>query len=244
MDSCASIRSATRCSNAAGASRSIRQARSSRPGRRHQSVLPTTRTRGRLCKGPLSAARAMRPRGGAQFMDKSTKGPTDPRPQGPAPEFPQEPIEPPGSIDEMTPEADHGETTYRGLNRLTGRRALITGGDSGIGRATAIAYAREGADVLISYLPEEASDAEDTCRYIEQAGRRAVAVPGDIQDEALCDKLVDMAFSELGGLDILVNNAAYQVTHDSIADYTNDEIDRAFRTNVYAMFWLCRAALP
>ncbi len=177
-------------------------------------------------------------------MDKSTKGPTDPRPQGPAPEFPQEPIEPPGSIDEMTPEADHGETTYRGLNRLTGRRALITGGDSGIGRATAIAYAREGADVLISYLPEEASDAEDTCRYIEQAGRRAVAVPGDIQDEALCDKLVDMAFSALGGLDILVNNAAYQVTHDSIADYTNDEIDRAFRTNVYAMFWLCRAALP
>ncbi len=177
-------------------------------------------------------------------MSKSTNGPSDPRPQGPSPEFAQEPIEPPGSIDEMNPAADHGEESYRGLGRLTGRHALITGGDSGIGRATAIAFAREGADVLISHLPEEASDAADTCRLIEEAGRRAIAVPGDIQDESLCQQLVDTAFDELGGLDILVNNAAYQLTHESIADYTTAEIDRSFRTNVYAMFWLCRAALP
>lgn len=173
-----------------------------------------------------------------------SNSPTDPRPQGPAPEFAQPLIDPPGSIDEMHPKADHGESSYRGLNRLTGRRALITGGDSGIGRATAIAFAREGADVLISHLPEEALDAADTCRLIEEAGRRAIAVPGDIQDEALCAQLVERAFDELGGLEILVNNAAYQLTHESIADYTTDELDRTFRTNVYAMFWLCRAALP
>lgn len=168
----------------------------------------------------------------------------DPKPQGPRPDFPQPLIDPPGLEDEMRPKADHGESSYRGLGRLQDRKALITGGDSGIGRATAIAYAREGADVLISYLPEEERDARVTCGLIEEAGRVAIAVPGDIQDEAHCGLLVDRAFDELGGLDILVNNAAYQFTHETIEEFTTEEFDRAFRTNVYAMFWLCRAALP
>lgn len=168
----------------------------------------------------------------------------DPREAGPRPEFPQPPIDPPGLESEMRPQADHGERSYRGLDRLRDRKALITGGDSGIGRAVAIAFAREGADVLISYLPAEEADARETCRWVEEAGRRAVAVPGDIQDEAHCVRLVDRTCAELGGLDIVVNNAAYQVTHDSIEEFTTEELDRSFRTNVYAMFWICRAALP
>ncbi|WP_239491103.1 SDR family oxidoreductase [Luteitalea sp. TBR-22] len=170
--------------------------------------------------------------------------PTDPRPAGPRPEYPQAPLAPPGLDADMTPQADHGETSYRGLGRLQGRKALITGGDSGIGRAVAIAFAREGADVLISYLPEEERDARETCRWVEEAGRRIVPVPGDIQHEDHCQQLVARAFDELGGLDIVVNNAAYQVTHDDLASFTTEELDRSFRTNVYAMFWICRAALP
>ncbi len=170
--------------------------------------------------------------------------PVDPRQQGPAPDFPQKPIAPPGSDAEMTPQADHGETSYRGLGRLEGRVALITGGDSGIGRAVAIAFAREGADVAISYLPEEEEDAAETRKYIEDAGRRAITLPGDIQDESHCRQMVETVLSEHGRLDILVNNAAYQMTHDSIDEFTTEEFDRTFRTNVYAMFWLCRAALP
>jgi NAD(P)-dependent dehydrogenase (short-subunit alcohol dehydrogenase family) len=144
----------------------------------------------------------------------------------------------------MRPRADHGEESYKGLGRLTDRVALITGGDSGIGRAVAIAYAREGADVLLSYLPEEQSDADDTREWIEKAGRKGVAIPGDIRDEAHCRALVDRAFDEFGRLDILVNNAAFQMTHDSIEEFSSEEFDRTFKTNVYAMFWLCRAALP
>jgi NAD(P)-dependent dehydrogenase (short-subunit alcohol dehydrogenase family) len=121
---------------------------------------------------------------------------------------------------------------------------LITGGDSGIGRAVAIAFAREGADVLISYLPQEESDARETCKWITEAGRVAVAVPGDIQHEDHCRQLVERTFEGLGGLDIVVNNATYQVTHDKLEDFTTEELDRSFRTNVYAMFWICRAALP
>jgi NAD(P)-dependent dehydrogenase (short-subunit alcohol dehydrogenase family) len=170
--------------------------------------------------------------------------PVDPRTQGPQPEYPQKPIEVPGSIDEMTPRADHGEESYRGLGRLEGRVALITGGDSGIGRAVAIAYAREGADLLLSYLPEEEDDGSDTCGWVEKAGRRAVGVPGDIRDEQHCQALVDRVFDEFGRLDILVNNAAFQMTHDRIEDFSTGEFDRTFKTNVYAMFWLCRAALP
>jgi NAD(P)-dependent dehydrogenase (short-subunit alcohol dehydrogenase family) len=170
--------------------------------------------------------------------------PVDPKEQGPKPEYPQTRIEPPGSVAEMTPKPDHGEETYRGLGRLTDRVALITGGDSGIGRAVAIAYAREGADVLLSYLPEEEDDAEDTCHWVERAERRAVKVAGDIEDERHCNELVDRAFKEFGKLDILVNNAAFQMTHDIIEEFTTEEFDRTFKTNVYAMFWLCRAALP
>jgi NAD(P)-dependent dehydrogenase (short-subunit alcohol dehydrogenase family) len=169
---------------------------------------------------------------------------TDPKRQGPKPEYPQKPTDPPGSIHDMAPRADHGEETYKGLGRLTDRVALITGGDSGIGRAVAIAYAREGADVLISYLPEEQADAEDTSRWVVKAGRKAVSVSGDIRDEEHCEALVQRAFDEFGKLDILVDNAAYQMTYESIEDVTTDDFDRTFKTNVYAMFWLCRAALP
>jgi NAD(P)-dependent dehydrogenase (short-subunit alcohol dehydrogenase family) len=170
--------------------------------------------------------------------------PADPRAQGPKPEYPQKPIDVPGSIDEMTPRADHGEESYRGLGRLEGRVALITGGDSGIGRAVAIAYAREGADLLLSYLPEEERDGSNTCGWVEQAGRKVLGVPGDIRGEEHCQRLVDRAFEEFGRLDILINNAAFQMTHDSIEEFSTEEFDRTFRTNVYAMFWLCRAALP
>ena len=168
----------------------------------------------------------------------------DPKAQGPKPEYPQQPIEAPGSIEEMTPKADHGEESYRGLGRLKDRVALITGGDSGIGRAVAIAYAREGADVLLSYLPEEENDASDTCGWVEKANRKAVKLPGDIRDERHCTAMIERAFQEFGRLDILVNNAAFQSTHDSIEEFSTEEFDRTFKTNVYAMFWLCRAALP
>jgi NAD(P)-dependent dehydrogenase (short-subunit alcohol dehydrogenase family) len=170
--------------------------------------------------------------------------PADPKQQGPSPEYPQKPIDHPGLDSEMTPRADHGEDSYEGLGRLTDRVALITGGDSGIGRATAIAFAREGADVLLSYLPEEQSDGEQTSQWVERAGRRAVQLPGDITDERHCTELIDRVYREFGRLDILVNNAAFQSTHDGIEEFSTEEFDRTFRTNVYAMFWLCRAALP
>ena len=170
--------------------------------------------------------------------------PTDPKGQGPRPKYPQEPIDPPGLESEMTPKADHGEESYRGLGRLTDRVALITGADSGIGRAVAIAFAREGADVLLSYLPEEEQDGETTRTWVERAGRRAVKLPGDIQDERHSATMIDRAYDEFGRLDILVNNAAMQRTHDSIEEFSTEEFEATFRTNVFAMFWLCRAALP
>ena len=168
----------------------------------------------------------------------------DPKREGPAPEYPQSSIDSPGSIDDMNPRADHGEHSYVGLGRLKDRVALITGGDSGIGRAVAIAYAREGADVLVSYLPEEESDARDTCKWIEKAGRRAIPLPGDITDESHCHTMVDRAFDEFGTLDILVNNAAFQRSHEEVEEFSSEEFERTFRTNVFAMFWLCRTALP
>lgn len=170
--------------------------------------------------------------------------PADPKSREPAPEYPQKKIAPPGLDSEMTPRADHGETSYRGLGRLTGRVALITGGDSGIGRAVALAYAREGADVAISYMHEEEKDAAETARWVEDAGRKVLRLPGDIQDERHCTGMIDRVFEELGRLDILVNNAAFQRTYDAFEDLPTDELDRAFRTNVFAMYWLCRAALP
>jgi NAD(P)-dependent dehydrogenase (short-subunit alcohol dehydrogenase family) len=172
------------------------------------------------------------------------ESPADPRHKEPKPDYPQKPIDPPGSDAEMTPKADHGETSYRGLGRLTDRAAFITGGDSGIGRAIAIAFAREGADVLLSYLPEEERDANESAEWVRRAGRKAILAAGDICDERHCTALVDRAFAEFGKLDILVNNAAFQRTHDAIDDFTTEEFDATFKTNVYAMFWLCRAALP
>jgi hypothetical protein len=172
------------------------------------------------------------------------EAPSDPKDKGPKPEYPQKPIEPPGSDAEMTPKADHGETSYKGLGRLTDRVALITGGDSGIGRAVALAFAREGSDVVLSYLPQEERDARESAEWVTKAGRKAVLVPGDICDERHCTSLVDRAFAEFGKLDILVNNAAFQRTHESIEEFTTEEFDATFKTNVYAMFWLCRAALP
>ncbi len=170
--------------------------------------------------------------------------PVDPKSQGPRPEYPQPPLEPPGLDRDMQPKADHGERSYRGLGRLTDRVALITGGDSGIGRAVAIAFAREGAHVAISYLPEEESDAEETARWVRDAGRAALTLPGDIQDPAHCDALVARAFEQFGRLDVLVNNAAFQRTYERLEDVSTEEFDRTFKTNVYAMFWLCRAAVP
>jgi NAD(P)-dependent dehydrogenase (short-subunit alcohol dehydrogenase family) len=143
----------------------------------------------------------------------------------------------------MTPRPDHGETSYRGFGRLKGRKALITGGDSGIGRAAAIAYAREGADVAINYLPVEEPDAKEVVRIIEAEGRKAVALPGDIRDESFCRRLVTDAVQKLGGLDILVNNAAKQSAVPTIADLTTEQFDATFKTNVYAMFWITKAAL-
>jgi hypothetical protein len=169
----------------------------------------------------------------------------DPSTAYPKPELKGGDQQPPGSTAAMPDRPDHGEESYRGSGRLTGRKAVITGGDSGIGRAVAIAYAREGADVLISYLPEEEDDAQETVELIEKAGRRAVTVPGDIRDEAQCRAIIDRALSDLGGIDILVNNAAYQMMQPGgIVDITDEQFDRVMKTNLYAMFWLCRAAVP
>jgi NAD(P)-dependent dehydrogenase (short-subunit alcohol dehydrogenase family) len=165
-------------------------------------------------------------------------------PPYPGPPFPRQKQEWPGLAGKMTPRPDHGETTYRGTGRLMGRRALITGGDSGIGRAVAIAFAREGADVAIGYLPAEEADAREVVALIRQAGRNAVALPGDIRDEAFCKKMVEQAVRQLGGLDILVNNAARQQSIDSILDLTTAELDWHFKTNLYALFWITKAAVP
>jgi NAD(P)-dependent dehydrogenase (short-subunit alcohol dehydrogenase family) len=161
----------------------------------------------------------------------------------PTPPYPEQHQEPPGRTSDMQPVPDHGETSYRGDGKLEGKVALITGADSGIGRAVAIAFAREGADVLISYLNED-EDAADTAKWVRDAGRRAVVVAGDITSEEHCNSLVRRAVDELGGLDILVNNAAFQRTYDDIADIPAEEWDETFRTNIYAPFFLSKAAVP
>lgn len=170
--------------------------------------------------------------------------PPNPVTEYPQPPFPKQQQPWPGLAGRMNPRPDHGETSYKGSGRLTGRKALITGGDSGIGRAAAIAYAREGADVAINYLPAEEPDAREVVQLIRAEGRKAVALPGDIKDEAFCKKLVADAARELGGLDILVNNAARQFSRDSILDISSAQFDETFKTNVYAMFWITRAAVP
>ncbi|MEV1320219.1 SDR family oxidoreductase [Micromonospora arborensis] len=150
---------------------------------------------------------------------------------------------PPGTLDAMRRKPDHGEESYRGSGRLAGKKAIITGGDSGIGRAVAIAFAREGADVLISYLDEH-EDAQQTAKLVQEAGRRAVLVAGDLRDAAQCQTVVDQAVAELGGIDILVNNAAYQMTHETVEEVTDQEWQHTFDVNITAMFRLVRAALP
>jgi NAD(P)-dependent dehydrogenase (short-subunit alcohol dehydrogenase family) len=157
----------------------------------------------------------------------------------------QDQIAPPGTEAEMTPQADHGEESYRGCDKLTGRVALITGGDSGIGRAVAIAFAREGADILISYLNEqEDADAKETARHVEAAGRRCVLMSGDISEAAHCRAIVDRAVTEFGRTDILVNNAAFQRTYESLDEISEEEWDYTFKTNIAAMFYLAKAAVP
>jgi len=166
----------------------------------------------------------------------------DPRPQGPN-QFSKQQISNPGSEREMKEKPDHGEESYRGYGRLEGKVALITGGDSGIGRAVAIAYAREGADVAIAYL-EEHDDAQETERWVKQAGRRCLLIPGDIAEEQQCTEIINRVKNEFGRLDILVNNAAFQVTHESIEDWPTADWERTFRVNIFAMFWLCKAGIP
>jgi NAD(P)-dependent dehydrogenase (short-subunit alcohol dehydrogenase family) len=168
----------------------------------------------------------------------------DPTKAGPQPPQPPQQQDAPGYTDQMDPKPDHGEQSYKGSGKLTDRAAIITGGDSGIGRAVAIAFAREGADVLIAYLPEEEKDARDTSAWIKEAGRKAVLVPGDITDQRHCRAIVERAVSEFGKVDILVNNAAFQRTYAKIEDITAEEWDRTFRTNIYAMFYLSQAAVP
>jgi NAD(P)-dependent dehydrogenase (short-subunit alcohol dehydrogenase family) len=164
---------------------------------------------------------------------------SEPRPES----QPAQQQTPPGTLGQMDPKPDHGEESYRGSGRLTGKAAVITGGDSGIGRAVAIAFAREGADVLISYLNEH-DDAKDTARYVEEAGRRCVLVPGDIADRAHCKTIIPKAVEEFGRVDILVNNAAFQMSHDSLDEVSDDEWDYTLAVNLSAMFTLCKDAIP
>ena len=163
--------------------------------------------------------------------------------QEPQPPFPDQPQDMPGTTDAMTPRPDHGEESYKGSGRLAGKKAVITGGDSGIGRAVAIAFAREGADVLISYLCED-KDAQDTARYVEQAGRKAVLFPGDISSAEHCRAMIAKAVEEFGRVDILVNNAAHQDTFKSIDEISDEEWEQTFATNIHAMFYLTKAAVP
>ncbi|WP_153393814.1 SDR family oxidoreductase [Ornithinicoccus halotolerans] len=159
--------------------------------------------------------------------------------------FPAQEQQPPGLTGRMEPLPDHGESSYTGHDRLAGLRALITGGDSGIGRAVAIAYAREGADVAVNYLPEEQKDAEETAQWVEKAGRKAVLVPGDLREEETCQQVAQQAVEGLGGIDVLVNNAGFQMARTTgLEELRSEDMDRVFKTNLYAMFWLTKAVLP
>jgi NAD(P)-dependent dehydrogenase (short-subunit alcohol dehydrogenase family) len=178
------------------------------------------------------------------MSDTSNSSLQNPSKKYPQPPFSKQPQEAPGLASKMEPVPDHGEKSYKGSGRLAGRKALITGGDSGIGRAAAIAYAREGADVAINYLPEEQADADEVIALIEAEGRKGVAIPGDITSESFCRELVEQAVAKLGGLDILVNNAGRQQAVDSILDLTSEGFDATIKTNIYAPYWITKAALP
>lgn len=168
----------------------------------------------------------------------------DPRSQYPQPPFPQQPQSAPGIAQKMEPKPDHGETSYKGSGKLEGRKALITGGDSGIGRAAAIAYAREGADVAIGYLPSEEADAREVITLIEAEGRKALALPGDIKNENWCKAMVEKTVEAFDGLDILVINAARQQYRESIDKLSSDDFDQTMKTNLYALHWIAKAATP
>ncbi len=179
----------------------------------------------------------------ADTAQPGAAAPRDPTTRYPKPPFARQEQPWPGLAARMDPKPDHGEESYKGSGRLAGRKALVTGGDSGIGRAAVIAFAREGADVAINYLPAEEEDAREVIALVRAAGRKGVALPGDIRDEAFCQKLVADAARELGGLDILVNNAAFQRPRKSITDISTEEFDQTFKTNVYAPFWITKAAM-
>lgn len=169
----------------------------------------------------------------------------NPHKKYPIPPFPKQKQEVPGTETEMKPRADHGEESYIGTGKLSGAKAVITGADSGIGRAIAIAYAREGADVVITYgYDSEDEDAAETVRLVEAEGRKAICSKGDLRDETYCNELIATSIAELGGIDILVNNAAYQMSHKTLEELTSDEWDRTFETNIRSMFYLCKAVVP
>lgn len=176
------------------------------------------------------------------MTDQATK--QDPLKQYPKPPFDKQTQDEPGLARDMSPKPDHGEESYKGSGRLTGRKALVTGADSGIGRAAAIAFAREGADIVLSYLPEEEADAKEVVQLIEQAGSKAVTCPGDIADEAFCKQLIETTIKEIGGIDILANVAGKQIAVKDIQDLSTEQFAQTFTTNVYAMFWLCKYAIP
>jgi len=174
----------------------------------------------------------------------SSSAQTDPTKKHPDDGFPAQEQEQPGTTDETRPTPDHGERSYRGSLRLSERRALITGGDSGIGRAVAIAYAREGADVALTYMPEEQEDADETARWVREAGVKALPLEGDLREESFCAEIVERTVQEFGGLDILVLNAAYQKDRESLETLETAELDRVFKTNLYAQLFTARAAIP
>ncbi|WP_342648363.1 SDR family oxidoreductase [Mucilaginibacter sp. CSA2-8R] len=195
------------------------------------------------------AATAIAPVFAAEVGETNAGGIAGPALQDPTSKYPKPPFrgqsQPwPGLAGQMDPKPDHGETSYKGSGRLAGRKALITGGDSGMGRAAAIAYAREGADVAINYLPAEEADAKEVVALIKAAGRKAVAIPGDLRTEAFCQRLVSETVNGLGGLDIVVSNAARQQSRQSILDVSSEDFDATMKTNIYAPFWIIKAALP
>jgi NAD(P)-dependent dehydrogenase (short-subunit alcohol dehydrogenase family) len=193
-----------------------------------------------------AAAPGLAQQDGATNTPSASRGPAldDPRTKYPKPPFREQTQTWPGLANKMDPKPDHGETSYRGSGRLAGRKALITGGDSGMGRAAAIAYAREGADVAINHLPGEEPDAREVLQLIKDAGRKGFSIPGDLRQEAFCQQLVAEALQKLGGLDILVCNAGRQQSKPSILDVTTEEFDATMKTNLYAPFWIIKAALP
>jgi NAD(P)-dependent dehydrogenase (short-subunit alcohol dehydrogenase family) len=205
----------------------------------------TTGLAGALASSAFAQEQAPAQQAPVQQLPPATQGVRliNPVTEYPRPPFPRQEQEWPGLANKMNPRPDHGEASYRGSGRLTGRKALITGGDSGMGRAAAIAFAREGADVAFGFLPAEQSDADEVIQIIQETGRKAVPLPGDIRDENFCNQLVTDAVRELGGLDILVNNAARQRSTDSIMDISTDQLDWTFKTNLYALFWITKAAL-